>query len=140
MKEELISFKTAKLAREKGFINKDVDSFYNDDGTFELNPINYEDKKEVLSKGFSLRYDIYLAPTQALLQKYIRDVHNIHISIDSYGEGGECKYLYSLSYTYSVDKMIELELDDLNIVGMNFDIFEEALEIGLQEELKLIKI
>jgi len=143
MKEKLVNSKTAKLAKEKGFNELCLYCYrISDKVLFDIEWLQefFSDAEEELFVKFNNSKTHYSAPTQSLLQKYIRDVYNIHISIDSYGEGGECKYLYSLSYTYSADKMIELELDDLNIVGMNFDTFEEALEIGLQEELKMIKL
>jgi len=132
MKEEIVLFETAKLAREKGFIDKDVDSFYNDDGTFELNPIDYKDKKEVLSKEFSLRYDIYLAPTQSLLQKWLRDKHGVHIT-PIYWDLDYKVYSYLIDTTFS---KYNIDVDD----NTEYTTYEEALEIGLQEALKLIKL
>ena len=83
MQEELVSHKVAKLAKEKGF---DIPTLYAYDQNGELwfdemYAINYNDSpysKEVVS-----------APTQALLQRWLREVHNInYYVIPSYTNNG----------------------------------------------------
>lgn len=123
MEDTLISFETAKLAKEKGFNWKtyyyyNLDSKLNDESTI-LDRVNgmYNHK---FQGGNS-------APTQSFLQKWLREKHKIHVQILPYNH----KYLISL-----------LKYGQ-NGSNPNFDeehsTYEEALEIGLQEALKLIK-
>lgn len=113
MKEQLISFKTAELAKEKGFLEY-CENFYSSKGI-----LNESTGNEIT----------YLAPTQSLLQKWLRENHNIHIDI-------------SMQYNvwfYSVNKIPFNHFKDNDIVGGTyFSSYEKALEKGLYEALKLI--
>ena len=119
MKEELISFETAKLAKDKGF---EVWSPYIYSLEGDLRP------NMVLNK--ESRYE---APTQSLLKKWLREVHNIHVSAFPVMKE---RYYYSLS--------IILDSDMKKIKGAPYDpkeskyTYEEALEAGLYEALKII--
>jgi len=73
MKEKLISLETAKLAKEKGFVN-DSEKAYD----------NLGDIKNVFCislSGNNLHPHIFEAPTQSLLQKWLREVHSKEILI-----------------------------------------------------------
>ena len=129
LEEKLISFKTAKLAKEKGF---------------ELNSICYY---QLYSEG-QLRYKLFTEDdenggyvdedslnriavvTQTLLQKWLREVHEISIKIDDYYINSRVRFDYNVC---------QLGSQEDNPVGI-FENYEEALEIGLQEALKLIKL
>jgi hypothetical protein len=92
-----ISFETAKLAKEKGFKG-----------------ICFQDE---------MGGDIF--PTQALLQKWLREEHNIHIMI-----------FPSLDLTeYYVDVISK---EDRTFIDTPHNTYEEALEQGLVEALELI--
>lgn len=67
MKDELIKIETALLAKEKGF--KDI--------TFNKRASNGE------------LYEIDDFPTQSLLQKWIREVHNIYIYVEPFWDSLE---------------------------------------------------
>lgn len=149
MEEQLISFDTAKLAKSKGFTmfkesfksalvdsrNHDVQrySFYRvirDEMSLNLNvgtnssQINglwesYNDDSFVVQKN-------YFAPTQSLLQKWLREAHSIIVEIEFYD-------YKNWNYTVlnpSIKKQSSPE----------FRVYEQALEEGLQEALMLIKI
>ena len=138
LKEKLISYETAKLAKEKGFknacdcfVNKDneyifmPDLLYPNNSEFTYDP---ENDPEVI-EWEELMKTLALAPTQSLLQKWLREVHNVSIKIDDY-------YTYSrVRFDYNI---CELGSQEDNPVGV-FETYEEALETGLQEALKLIK-
>ena len=115
-KEKLISFKTAKLAKEKGFIFK-CNKIYLIHGDLHVNEL-------ISDKIF------FQAPTQSLLQKWLREVHEISIKIDDYCTNSRVRFDYNVC---------ELGSQEDNPVGI-FENYEEALEIGLQEALKLIKL
>ena len=123
MKEELISFETAKLANEKGF---DVISRYGTEASLynKNGEHTYYSNYGFMGSGLSDEY-IY-APTQSLLQKWLREKHNIHLIINVYKDD---------SYDFIlISDLIKEESDD----GLYYDSYEKALEFGLQEALKLI--
>jgi hypothetical protein len=113
MKEELISFNVAKLAKEKGF---DVLTKlrYREDGSYGT----------IFKKGAQI-----MIPTQALLQKWLREVHNIDVFCDCIGSRLYYSVIYDNSVKQGNDKVFEQDKETS---------YEEALEIGLQEALKLI--
>lgn len=75
MKEEIILFETAQLAKEKGF-NIPCNLYYYIDNMI-------HSQKDKYHKGRLIDRNIYpnqySAPTQALLQKWFRKVYNIDI-------------------------------------------------------------
>ena len=130
MEEELISFETAKLAKEKKF-NIPCENFYIeyiDDDVADL--FNYEEQR---GSGYAELYINnqefkYSAPTQSLLQKWLREVHNIFVS---------CSYNnISCDGTYYIWYGVMSKTCNMK---ENFKTWEEALEFGLQGALKLIK-
>ena len=138
LKEKLISYETAKLAKEKGFknacdwfVNKDneyifmPDFMYPNNSEFTYDP---ENDPEVIEWEEMMK-TLFLAPTQSLLQKWLREVHEISIKIDDYYTNSRVRFDYNVC---------ELGSQEDNPVGI-FETYEEALEIGLQEALKLIK-
>ena len=117
MEEQLISGLTNKLAKEKGFDNTirhlvDYQREYVDprgEGIGEY----YSEKKWVRD---------YVHPTQSLLQKWLREVHGLNVLI--YLSDKDC-------YIYHVWGKTGRDYD-------SYKTYEEALEVGLQEALKLI--
>lgn len=118
MKLELISFETAKLAKEKGF-NHPVNDYYMGSGRVfsSLNPENHN--KEPITK------EKYSSPTQHLLQKWLREEKCIDVFIMP---GLKRGYEYLLQ-----DEESEIEADG------SFDMYEQALEHGLKEALNMIE-
>lgn len=129
MEEQLINFETAKLAREKGF---DVDNRENH--YFYCFPNGKLDKFKYLSVGYG---DDVLAPTQSLLQKWLREVHNLHVVVKRISYSGYTSLIVDLNI-YKQNGFIKEEY--INSIGFRgFEVYEDALEKGLQEALKLIK-
>jgi len=127
MKEQLITFDTAKLAKEKGF-NGLSQMRYNEDGVLTGTKLGMHNKPNSYVGSFA-------SPTQSLLQKWLRDTHNIDVDIWCNASG----WAFNLNKTngttiYSYDYYFG------NIDSGMFNSYEEALEQGLQEALKLIKI
>jgi histidinol-phosphate/aromatic aminotransferase/cobyric acid decarboxylase-like protein len=119
MREKLITFETAILAKEKGF-NWLCNGFYGTNEFLEIwaTPIN---NKKLHSMGSS-------APVQSILQKWLREEHKINICIPSYSDG-------TFSFDIYWDKFKDYELtDDYDF----FDTYEQALEVAIYESLKLI--
>lgn len=105
MKDELISFETAKLAKEKGFNWKNIEIL------------------DVKRKSAFLD-----STTRSLLQRWLREVHNIKLW-NEFGYTNEWFCYYLNKY----DDKIQLT------TNLRSATYEEALEVGLQEALKLIK-
>jgi len=120
MEEQLISFKTAKLAKEKGFNIKDnyLYRWYNEKGT--IHQWMYLKTNEQIE---------FVAPTQSLLQKWLIKVHTIDVVALPVRFQG---YLEIGYWTYSVSGIQPVK-------NYRYETLEEALEVGLLEGLKLIK-
>lgn len=102
--EDYVSFEVAKLLKEKGFDGKCHSHYY---------PCHYPDgsiqyhKYESSVKGDKCWYDVYslktlpvdhyLAPTLQMAMKWLREVHNICISVDV--KIGGRKYYVCISST-----------------------------------------
>jgi hypothetical protein len=129
MKDELITFETAKLAKEKGF-NIPTLHYYRGDGDF-VNPWMDVIVKSyhILNHNKSIESYFYSAPTQSLLQRWLRDVHKIYLvpTVDIESR----KYSWEI-YNFNTSKQESGEWEKYNT-------YEEALEAGLQHALKLIK-
>ena len=144
MKEKIVSLKTAKLLKEIGFnpdtphgwykkytskdkykwIYKDYvgvshfyfseDLCYDDCENFSIPETHLNEKEDYIS-----------APTQCLAQKWLREEYNINITIVN------VKITVTV-YRYIIGESSEEEVGE-------FDSYEEALEKGLQEAIKIIK-
>jgi len=116
MEDQLVSFETAKLAKEKGFDKRCI-YFYTPDG---------HALHQVMIRSL---YECN-APTQSLLQKWLRETHKIEFIIKPFHDGSLHKT------TYVADPINILTGKSTRIARQ--DTYEKALEIGLQEGLKLI--
>jgi hypothetical protein len=125
--DQLISCETAKLAKGKGFTTTEPNyhpwsSSYTEDGQFH---------ETTGMKAIGSGMEIYEAPTQSLLQKWLREEHNIHIVL----------------FGFLNNKFWSYKIYNLSVVSIEFDLpnrrdggtYEESLEVGLLEALKLIK-
>ena len=130
MEEQLISFETAKLAKEKGFDASCYDAF-NSKGNLYSNgwcEYLYDNKVEIPFGSGVLQSQDILAPTQSLLAKWLREEHNIIVLVDYEGIDG---YYYKF-YSYKEGNK------NYDASDKNYNTYEEALEAGIQEALKLI--
>jgi hypothetical protein len=129
MTEEFVTLETAKLLKEKGF-KEDVFTFYEVD-CVEGDMILSETYDE--SENFNEKNDCLSAPTQSLAQKWLRETKNIHICVYNCA----CGYGYEISKADNGTHITSSVYEGPNDGG-KWDIYEEALEAGLQEALKLI--
>lgn len=114
MKEDLISFKTAKLAKEKGF---DWECRY-----LYKSEIGWEEGQGVDYNWNS--FNSYSAPTQSSLQKWLREEHNILVYVDP--------------RSHHIFQYHIITEDDEIIGSDRLNNWELILEKGLQDALKLI--
>lgn len=122
MEEQKVNFDTAKLAKEKGFnirtewywqVNEKINLISHRNGV----PSYYAD-------GCATVYQ----PTQSLLQKWLREVHNVNIWVNPFKNNEDEK-----AYNWLSDEPIYSKENEYG-----YETYEDALEIGLQEALKLI--
>ena len=157
MDKDIITLDTAILAHEKGFkfIFKDIDDDWKAD-YYEPNNIRYHYHRD--SKKYYPLSDYYSdtnqniqqywdkehphidAPTQALLQKWLREIYNIDVQsylITMEYNGRELEIIEEKEYFYRIYiKGITQFIGNTNYKNK----YEAALEEGLQQALKLIKL
>ena len=138
MNETLISFETAKLAKEKGF-NLNSPGFYSCDNPSSEkigNQLILRDWERWINFGSEDSQEgtmIYSAPTQTMLQKWLREVHNIDITI---------MIRFASDYEIHIHKNRNIPKGFTSIpVKPTWEnhkrLYEETLEIALFEALKL---
>ena len=131
MEEQLITFETAKLAKDKGFKEFSY-ACYKEDGILEnLNNIwHYGCEGGMELDEWFYDYNNYKhkklisAPTQSLLQKWLREEYSIQVMVTSHNHA----WVAIVENAFTPYKWIN-----------NFNSYENALEQGLLEALKLIK-
>jgi len=157
MTEQLVSFETAKLAKEKGFDEICTSHYVNEKPFYSVDEpkqlfntvLRYGNRKETYEstsvlwfKNSDLHYKDnsekfrfnkgYTAPTQSLLQKWLREEHDIHIIVIS-----NSKNQYFVDYRFS-NQRVDNDYDLILLSGVVYNTYEEALEKGLFEALKLM--
>lgn len=125
MKEELVSFETAKLLKEKGFVNLSDKSYITSEGARYGLLSNFTNKC-----NNSVEEDRIEAPTQALAQKWLRENYGIHINVD-FGIGWGYQLI---PVGWSGERFSEKFIDN-----KGWKTYEEDLEEGLKQGLMLIK-
>lgn len=134
MEEQLVSLETAKLLKRNGFCNGS-DYFYDTTVHFD------SDSKPIFNhspEGFVRKYVnglsgiILEAPTQSLVQKWLRDKKKIHIRI------GHRKDHKTEENLFSVDvKDIKCKNPYIIYASLSYlSTYEEALEEGLKKALQ----
>lgn len=131
-----VTFETAKLAKEKGFNEPSTHIYTIGFGGIKEDKTvrkfgNYEDNDKLLqpvtlSKG---QLHLALAPTQSLLQKWLREVHDIDIIINTYRSQDNKWYKFFIS-----EKSKDVLKSD------DYKSYEDSLEDGLFEGLKRVEI
>jgi len=142
MKDELVTFETAKLLKEKKFNlggqfsyteylkthKSDNPSFRMKKGEVELDSSFYFINNHPACDISNKNYIIYAAPTQSLVQRWLREIHNILVFVNYRSFGvKECDGWY-----YHIGKSVDHYSSD------QFKTYEEAMEVGLIEVLKQI--
>lgn len=152
MQEKVISFETAKLAKEKGFdvpviygynelgkIDDIVDTDYGKNFEYQYDNINSRiiSEEDILFENWE-EWINYSAPTQSLLQKWLRETHGINIFMSfkpNVKKWDFIPYFMSMNgkeYVKHNSEYLKLHRE------RKYDTYEEALEKGLQEALLLI--
>lgn len=131
IKEDYVSFKIAKLLKEKGFDSDEVGchgGFYSERCYESGYGIKTQSEQEVgivyddLTNS-DLEYDEYLRPTIQMAMKWLREVHNIDISVTPDRKVG---------YSVLIFKDKQLPFDTLD----SYPIYEQACEVAIKYCLK----
>tara|TARA_R110002050_G_scaffold254661_3_gene393210 strand:+ start:50 stop:505 length:456 start_codon:yes stop_codon:yes gene_type:complete len=149
MKDQIIEFETAKLAKSKGFHVDDFSYFYSKPASkmFGIDehgrsyPIKNEHKKlYTIGQHASLHYEsVFRAVSQSLLQRWLREKHDIHVvmhiedtqdDFDKDDNDFYCAAIYVGKIGFATD---------LVYVAKTYLDYETELEIALRKSLKLIK-
>ena len=128
--EHLISFDTAKLAK-KYHVDLESYDFYTHRGD-----MCHSEKFE----NQSIYYGSYGAYTQSLLQKWFREVHDIHVIISPphFEANGDISYNHFLYSRSEEETGKNIYVADFSMYGRK-GTYEDSLEEGLQEAFKYIK-
>jgi hypothetical protein len=134
-KPAYVTFKQAKLAKEKGFDIPTKLCFTNEPDSYPL-PFNAGNDRHVNSKHL----EYISAPTQSALQKWLREIHNIDISIIADIIDGERGYeCWIINKDGKEIQPLLSQIIEEKYGTLSYELkYEEALEKGLQEALKLI--
>ena len=126
IEEQFVSFDTAKMLKEAGF---DVPC-----------TSQYTEGKCIWNVGYPCNFNQdefgYSRPTQALAARWLREVHhlNVYACFDYVCfDDGERKWFFMRENTMIND------YTSVYCSIISYDSYEEALEAGLQEAIKLIK-
>lgn len=134
IEESYVRFDTAKLLKEAGF-DVPCRGIYrtNRTGNYVFNEYDRKNTKNDLcwnsSDGFQYEY---LAPTQALAARWLREKFGIHIFANYFFEDGT--WFYVIVDLKESDEVRAIHPD----IG-SYQSSEEALEAGLRKAIKLIK-
>jgi len=121
MQERIITFITGKLAKKLDF-DWETDLGF---GEHKGNIVTFSKSEGDFFKDLKVN-----ACSQSLLQKWIREVHNIHIEICVWVDNTwSAQLVYSKSAYDAADQVYD---------AMYMSSYEEALEIGLQKALDTI--
>ena len=106
VREDYVSVETAKLLKEKGF-DEQCHIHYKENG-------NYEVYTESPVYNSTVRDNEYCMPTQPKVLKWLREVHQIYISI-------ECCYDKSVYYTFDIFRVKDNKYEFIGCSGPDED-------------------
>ncbi len=132
MEDQLITFETAKLAKEKGFkistyqaynLTGEIGNLYDIVGESPFE--DFEDDNIDYNK---LRYN---CPSQSLLQRWLYEDHSIFVTVIP---------IFNVNESMDISvRLLSWKFPPIEVDCVTYDLYE-GLEIGLQQGLKLIKI
>lgn len=125
--DELVSFETAKLAREKGF-NVQTFDWYDYTGNYHKGFIPHELHE-------CPRYKEYYAPTQSLLQRWLREEKGIYIEV--YVDWEDSIDYEMIRYSWRVTTIYRVGNHDIGGYYKNeSEVYFYTYELSLEDALK----
>ena len=142
MEDEIVSFETAMLLKEKGF-NEPCSYYYEDNELYKLcyyqgDGSGFSSNNSPINDRLSCEEMQCTAPTQSLAQKWLRETRNITFNANPHSNDGKIIYVVTIK-VISSNKYIDFNvmMDNSNKATM-FDTYEDAIESGLKYCLKSI--
>lgn len=143
MEDQKVILSTAKLAKKVGFeigvrgiYTEYLKTQKSDNPSFQMTKgeVEFDNSAYIINNSLgdlsNKSYTSYAAPTQSLLQKWLRDVKKLHIQVEHCNKPLMDKWIFELSriptgmiYMWDKDKSTQ------------YDTYEDALEAGLQYTL-----
>ena len=129
--EDYVSFETAKLLKEKGF-DESTSMVYMSYGDLcklhRYDSIRNSDYNDITKNYFE-----YTASTLYMAMKWLREVHNICITIYPEENGYE-------AVLYDIENDVEIVLQSFGVYGIHIyeEIYEDAVEAALKYCLKTL--
>lgn len=142
MEDEIVSFETAMLLKEKGF-NEPCSHYYEDNDLYKLGYYHGEGTGFVRNNSpidgrFLCEKMQCTAPTQSLAQKWLRETRNITFNANPHSNDGKIIYVVTIK-VISSNKYIDFNvMMDTSNKAIMFDTYEDAIESGLKYCLKSI--
>ena len=140
MEDEIVSFETAMLLKEKDF-NEPCSYFYEDNELCKLGYYYGEctgRNNTPMDERFLCEEMQCTAPTQSLAQKWLRETRNITFNANPHSNDGKIIYVVTIK-VISSNKYIDFNvMMDTSNKAIMFDNYEEAIESGLKYCLKSI--
>jgi hypothetical protein len=141
----VISLETAIVAKEKGF-NEGLCGYYGQFNAIEhdkeaIDGKIWRHKVGALTKNSELIPNEYSAPPQSVLQKWLRDKHNLHIEVKVQDYVEDPSYYWSIFGKYKDGLLIRCLANSgegNNKLETFFKSYENALEAALKEALNRI--
>ena len=132
MEEEQVSYEVSKLAKEKGFDGPAYTYFYTDEYFKKLGNKKYDHSTldPIRNGNINKKMIECVCPTQSILRRFLREIKDIEIVITPIVGDSIDKKMYS-AHVYIFNTPIYRQCQRV-------DSYEEALELGLLEGLKLI--
>lgn len=130
IEEQLISFETAKLAKELGF-NYLCRNHYISEEDIRMSylELNHNKSNSIISR-----------PTQSLLQKWLREVHKLHIEVELTDNSGGFWFTWSIVNSNKRESCSEtFDQATTTYDYVQHGTYEEALESGLLNGLRWVK-
>ena len=142
MEDEIVSFETAMLLKEKGF-NEPCSYYYEDDELYKLayyhgDGAGFVCNNSPVNDRLLCEEMQCTAPTQSLAQKWLREIHNITFNANPHSNDGKIVYVVTIK-VISNKKHVDFNvmMDTSNRATM-FETYEYAIEEGLKYCLKTI--
>ena len=142
MEDEIVSFETAMLLKEKGF-NEPCSYFYEDNELCKLcyyqgDGTGFVRNNSPINEKISCEEMQCTAPTQSLAQKWLREIHHITFNANPHSDNHEIIYVVTIK-VISSNKYIDFNvMMDTSNKAIMFDTYEDAIESGLKHCLKSI--
>lgn len=133
MEDTLIQYDTAKLAKEKKFWIENTQNFRSKIGTMYLGITSSQSLEDIKRIYFEESEEYVILVRQSILQKWLREVHNLNINIKHRAHSQT--FCFNITGNYQDGESGEL----YSQLYSKYETYEQCLEQAIIEALKLIK-